>query len=35
MADYNNAVVFYDASGIEYSNRLKKLLKRVLKESVF
>lgn len=28
MADYNNAVVYYDNSGIEYANHLKKTLER-------
>ncbi|MBA2861891.1 tetratricopeptide repeat protein [Methanococcus maripaludis] len=35
MADYNNAVVFYDACGIEYSKQIKKTLERGFERECF
>ncbi|CAF30429.1 tetratricopeptide repeat protein [Methanococcus maripaludis] len=35
MADYNNAVVFYDTSGIEYSKQIKKTLERGFERECF
>uniref|UniRef100_A9AB70 Tetratricopeptide TPR_2 repeat protein n=1 Tax=Methanococcus maripaludis (strain C6 / ATCC BAA-1332) TaxID=444158 RepID=A9AB70_METM6 len=35
MADYNNAVVFYDANGIEYSKQIKKTLERGFERECF
>jgi|GEM_PF-5708951 len=35
MADYNNAVVFYDASGIEYSKQIKKTLEKGFERECF
>ncbi|MBA2840351.1 tetratricopeptide (TPR) repeat protein [Methanococcus maripaludis] len=35
MADYNNAVVFYDTNGIEYSKQIKKTLERGFERECF